>query len=1046
MDTEQQIRLNFLDEAEEYFDRMESNLLGLANQKIDPQQVDLVLRSAHSIKGGGAMMGFNLLSQVAHRLEDFLKILRVRYVGGQITTEVETLLLQAVDCLRSISDLNRQGVEITDLDLRDRTQPIFEQLRQHLGDLEAKDEDALMAQEEDVDPALLIFEEGVDTVLERFEAQLEQLGIEELAQELTTTAQELASFGTMAKLEPFIELCQSIQQQAAILSTQEITSLAEQALKTWKRSHALVLRGRIEKLPSSLKDSSSTSQNAGIPTAIQPEALESWEDNSLEIENLSALKSAFATNDTEETFEADIDPLENSSLELGSLQSAFATNDTEESFETDIDPLENSSLELGSLQSAFATNDIEETFETDIDPLENSSLELGSLQSAFESNTVKETQAIIQQQINNSSSFLSPQKESSVDKMVRVSTSQLKQFNNLFEQLILDRNTINIRLQNFKNVISLMSQRIAQMERSNSQLKQWYDTASLEEFLSNQETVLSNSVSLPNHNYLENESLNPSFDRLEMDCYSDIHLICQEQIETIVQLQEVATDIELGLQEVNQAVRNLNYTTKSMQGNVTRTQMLPFAEVVKRFPRVIRDLNLQFNKQVNLQIIGEKTLLDRSVIEALSDPLMHLLRNAFDHGIENIDARIAAGKSPSGTITIQAKNQGTYTVITLSDDGGGISLDKIRDRVVQMGMTEAEAIQIPEAELLDFIFEPGFSTAQQVTELSGRGVGMDVVKTNLQEIRGDVRVATEQGKGTTFTIKIPFTLSILRVAVIEQGGIIFAIPANSIRELIYLDSQFVQSPENSQNILWQEQIIPLVAIEKTLFYRRSHQTFNLNDNPAIDRTMALVVGDEKFSAALKISRFWHEQESTIRTIDSPIPLPPGVISSVVYGDGKVIPLMDPILLVENCLSNQFSQTQVIDNFVETQQTSTIKTILVVDDSINVRRYLSLTLEKAGYKVEQAKDGQEAVDKLLAGLAVEAVICDIEMPRLDGYGVLEEIKDRAEFEHLPIAMLTSRSNEKHRKLAMDLGASAYFSKPYNEPELLDKLAELLKQSN
>ncbi len=178
---------------------------------------------------------------------------------------------------------------------------------------------------------------------------------------------------------------------------------------------------------------------------------------------------------------------------------------------------------------------------------------------------------------------------------------------------------------------------------------------------------------------------------------------------------------------------------------------------------------------------------------------------------------------------------------------------------------------------------------------------------------------------------------------------------------------------------------------------------------------------------------------------SPIPLPPGVISSVVFGDGKVIPLIDPLQLIEECLKQELinPETEEILAQKDSQPLQVLTpTILVVDDSVNVRRYLSLTLEKAGYKVEQAKDGQEAVDKLVGGLSVQAVICDIEMPRLDGYGVLEELKGKAEFQNLPIAMLTSRSNEKHRKLAMNLGASAYFSKPYNEQELLEKLTELL----
>ena len=1015
MDTEQQIRLNFLDEAEEYFNLMESNLLGLADTAINAQKVDLVLRAAHSIKGGAAMMSFNTLSQVAHRLEDFFKILRVRYAGETVSVEVETLLLQSVDYLRNLASLNRQELSTADPlannqqpeILSDRIQAIFEQLRSHLGDLEVGDENALLSQNEDFDPAVLIFEEGVDDVLERFESQLSALSLSELAQELSATAQELIGFGNMANLDPFVQLCESIQQQAASISPAEIGSLAKQALKTWRRSYALVLRGSIEKLPSYLEVAT---QNF---------------DNTINLEN-----SEFFQEFLEDAaLKGDFEALALDTLELNGLQSAF-----------ELEAEETPDLsEISEIESAGELNILAD--QEDFELLNIDSLNLTGLQSAFDLGGIEETSTTTQAQTAKSTtspvppvSIESPS-ALQVEKMVRVPVSQLKQFNTLFEQLVLNRNSIGLRLEQLQNVVALMSQRMFQMERSNTQLKQWYDHASIEGLLSEKEQLVSASASL-------DKKQQDSFDSLEMDRYSDIHLICQEQIETIVQLQEVATDISLGVQEVNQSVRDLYYTTKSMQGNVTRTQMLPFTEAVKRFPRVIRDLNLQFNKKVDLKILGETTLLDRLVIEALSDPLMHLLRNSFDHGIEDSQTRIAAGKPESGTITIQANNLGTHNIITLTDDGGGISLDKIRDRIRQMGLTQAEITQLSETELLDFIFEPGFSTAEKVTELSGRGVGMDVVRTNLQEIRGDVRINTEPGKGTTFILRIPFTLSILRVAIVEQGEFIFAIPADSMKELIAVEPELMLSSVKERHITWNQTEIPLIEIEKVLSYNASRHTLSLTGNPIINQTITLVVGNNNSFAALKLSRFWNEQESTIRTIDSPIPLPPGVISSVVFGDGKVIPLIDPLALVTKSLSDRLTEARSGLDVTEISHLPTVKTILVVDDSINVRRYLSLTLEKAGYRVEQAKDGREAVDKLLEGLVAQAVICDVEMPRLDGYGVLEEIKERPEFSNLPIAMLTSRSNEKHRKLAFNLGAAAYFSKPYNEQQLLEKLSEIL----
>ncbi|MEM7592410.1 MAG: hybrid sensor histidine kinase/response regulator [Cyanobacteria bacterium P01_A01_bin.83] len=993
MDTEQQIRLNFLDEAEEYFDLMESNLVGLAENPVSADRVDLILRSAHSIKGGAAMMGFEILSRIAHRLEDFFKILRLRYVATEIETEIESLLLSSVDLLRDLASLHRQEVKVDESEIDRRCEPILTRLREHLGDLDAADESALLAQNEDFDPAVLIFEEGVEGVLDRFETNIAGLKIAELTQELTTTAEELIGFGNMVGLDSFVQLCQSIQQQADGISDSEIASLAQQALKTWRRSHALVLRGSTEKIPSYLEGFTSETNSLDLRTS---------EELKLESLDLGGLQSAFEAETLEE--------IETESVDFDNLQSAFETETSEE--------LESEPIDLGGLQSAFETE----------------SIDLGSLQSAFTVETSDDSLNTIPiaddpQTDTVLSQTAVPEK---AEKMMRVPASQLQEFNVLFEQLVLNRNSINLRLEQLENTVTLMSQRIVQMERSNTNLKQWYDRASVEGVLDNTEQLVAAAV-------LSNNK-SDCFDSLEMDRYTDIHLICQEQIETIVQLQEVATDIKLGIQEVHQSARELYYTTKSMQGNVTRTQMLPFADAVKRCHRLIRDLNLKFGKKVKLEILGERTLLDRSAIEVLSDPLMHLLRNSFDHGIEESEVRIERGKPESGTITIQATNRGTYTVITLSDDGGGINLHKIRDRLCQMGFTPAETQQIPEAELLDFIFEPGFSTAAQVTELSGRGVGMDVVKTSLQEIGGNIKLETQPGQGTIFTLRIPFSLSILRVAILEQGGVIFAVPANSIRELIATPPDAILCPNNPDKIDWNHQQIPLIEIDKIFVYRHAHHSIALTGNPTINQTMTLVVEDETAFAALKIDRFWDEQESTTRAIESPIPLPPGVVSSVILGDGKVIPLIDPLALINADSDRQqfdLDSPEAINNNL-----TTVKTILIVDDSINIRRYLSLTLEKAGYKVEQAKDGREAVDKLLGGLDVQAVICDVEMPRLDGYGVLEEIKEKVEFATLPIAMLTSRSNDKHRQLAMNLGASAYFAKPYNETELLNTLGSLL----
>ena len=977
MDKEQQVRINFLDEAEDCFDRIESVLIGLAATVADPQQLDLALRSAHSVKGGAGMMGFSALAQVAHRLEDFFKILRVRYHSTQISTEVETLLLQGVDSLRQVSALHRQDTVIDESWLGHHIHPIFDQLHQHLGDLQEDDEDALFSQNEGADPELIIFEDGADAILNQFTEQLGQLQDTELSEALILSAEQLMVLSQMANLEPLTQLCESIQQQAALVSTDQIRALAQEALTVWQRSHALVVRGRLDKLPSEL--------------TIAPQT------------NLFAV-------------EEDIESFEMLDFDLAAVQAELADFD-----EQSLEPLES--------ESPLPTTSCFDT------------LAFEELTAAFPLETGKEPTVTPQLSQN-------PQPGS---KTVKVPVEQLYQFNNLFGKLILERNAVNLRLEQLRKFADLMRQRMSQLEKSNTQLRQWYDRASLEGIVSVTEPATRTTAVAPSSTLLTQNTSTEQFDALEMDRYTDLHVISQEQIETIVQLQEVSTDMDLGLQDMTQIMRDFNQTTRSLQDNMTRTQMVPFADVVTRFPRVVRDLSVQFGKQVKLTIEGEATLIDRAIVETLKAPLTHLLRNAFDHGIEDPATRLAAGKRPEGTITLQAVNRGTQTIITVQDDGGGISLAKICDRLREKGMSDEAIRQMSDVEILNYIFEPGFSTRDQVTELSGRGIGMDVVRTNLRDIRGDVQVHTQPGKGTTFTLNVPFTLSILRVMLVERAGMMLAIPADSVREIFRLQPEEISSIQTLNQLTWNQQTIPAVRLEESLRFPRPRKPFEMQGNPVINQLTTLIVGEGTTVGGIYVDRVWGEQEVSIRPIESPLSLPLGFMSALVLGDGRVIPLVDPVQLLQGCLADhQTDNETAVKSAGEKPGISVsheqLNTVLVVDDSINVRRYLALTLEKAGYQIEQAKDGQEAVDKLFNGLSVQAVICDIEMPRLDGYGVLEEIRANPDLKTLPIAMLTSRSNEKHRKLAMNLGASAYFSKPFNEQELLQTLQTLIEVSS
>jgi two-component system, chemotaxis family, sensor histidine kinase and response regulator PixL len=1074
MDNDNRIPLKFLDESEDCCDRIEATVLGLANTIPDPQAIDEALRAAHSVKGGAGMMGFGQLSHVAHQLEDFFKILRVRYHSKPISTEVETLLLAGVDCLRQVGDLHRRSQVVDEAWLATQAQPIFDRLREQLGDLRPEDEDALLSQEGEVDPGILLFDSGVKEALDLLDRQFEQLSPVQLLQELQATVDELSDFGRMASLDRFVDLCQSVTSQIQTSSADQANELARSAIKIWRKAHSLVLLGRFDKIPDRLPG---MSRNVPVQLELdaQPETLPEGFNPSLsglESLDLSLLQSEIAnldiSSDADFTFsDDDIQP-----LELFSELAAFDSPEFSADFRADWDDhqqqseigtliLQDAPLELFSELAAFDSPEFPTDFSVDWDDNEQQPeigtlllqdaepLELFSELAAFDSPDLPADfrvdlpviQPTASPEIVSTPTSSTPKHQAQT---VRVPVEYLQQFNTAFGKLILERNAIDLRLTEIQNYTSLMRKRMKHLESSNQELRQWYDKTASQELVPTDHTSAVASLTP----IATTASAQEFDDLLEMDRYSDLHLVSQNQIETIVQLQEVTADIELSLQEMTRSVSSLNQTTRTLQVNLTRTQTIPFGDVVKRFPRLIRDLSVQFGKSVTLTIQGENIGIDRAILENLSDPLMHLLRNAFDHGIEDPATRMAAGKPTQGSIVLTASQRSGETMITIADDGGGVKLDRIRDRLQQMGLPAAAIAKMPEAQLLDVIFEPGFSTAASLTELSGRGVGMDVVRTNIEQVRGKIQIETQPGVGTTFTIRVPLTLSIIKVMLLERSGFVFAISVDSIKEIIHFDPNLVTT--DGTKLTWQSQEIPLIALEQGISFGRNSRTSGLPGRPTISQPTVLIVGEDRKSTAFYIDRYWGEQEVTLRSIDSPMPLTPGFGNSIILGDGRVVPLIDPIhfaswiLAAPTAVTNSTPVTAKLPSSIDSSSNNPAPNqILVIDDSINVRRYLAVMLEKQGYQVEQARDGQEAVEKLLAGLVVQAAICDIEMPRLDGYGVLEALRSNEDFEDLPILMLTSRNSEKHRMLAMNLGASAYFSKPYTESDLLATLASLIQ---
>ncbi|MBH8577752.1 hybrid sensor histidine kinase/response regulator [Nostocaceae cyanobacterium CENA369] len=985
MDKELEIQMQFLEEAVDYLNTLEGVLLEFDSNRIDLEKINAALRAAHSIKGGAAMMGYRVLSDLAHRLEDSFKVLKTRKNSLEIDTQLQSLLLSAVDWLRQIVQLLKEKNAIEEQWLASFCYPVFDELRDRLGEPTPEDATTMLSPEDGQDIIPLLFETEVEGCLQRLESVLADKQQPCLQEEVAIMAAELGGLGEMLELTAFTQLCESIKQHIEAPEPERVPVIAQLALQAWRRSQALVLTNQRDNLPTDIDLASYTPvEPLAKPQVVTHFVIDTADTELLDIETLSA-----ATTDPE----------------------IIAANFVSEDAVAD----DRNTVTLPEANTVLAR----EITTTDYKFVESRELvTVGKDREAHE-NTV------------------------------RVPSKQLEQINDLFGELIVQRNGLNSQLEKLRKLVRHLSQRVQLLDRENQELRTAYDKITTQ-------NTLSTNVPLAE----DLEDRRPSvarFDALEMDRYNELNLRSQEVMETIVQVQEVSTDIQLSVDDTDQIARKLSKTSKQLQTKLTHVRMRPLSDLVERFPRALRDLNVEYGKNVQLKIEGGNTLIERSILEALNDPLMHLLRNAFDHGIEDPATRQTLGKPEQGLIEITASHRGNRTIITMRDDGQGISLDKIRSRALAMKLDAALIDNASDEELLSLIFEPGFSTSDQVTALSGRGVGMDVVRNNLKLIRGDIKVDTEPGVGTTFTLSVPFTLSVARVLLVESSKMLLAFPTDVVSEIFLLQNERIFLMAGSEVLNWQGTMLPLIRLSRYFeFNCPRYDSPELETPPAINATSVLVVQGNNQPVAIQVDRCWGEQEVAIRQVEGNIPLPEGFSNCTILGDGRVVALVNTNELLywiatnqQTPRNNQLPSARLKTPFLffdaEKIPKTPVKqkgTILIVDDSINVRRFLALTLEKGGYEVEQAKDGQEALEKLESGLKVEAVICDIEMPRLDGYGFLGRLNSNVSLKNIPVAMLTSRSSNKHRQLAIQLGARAYFSKPYNEQELLRTLEEII----
>jgi chemosensory pili system protein ChpA (sensor histidine kinase/response regulator) len=518
------------------------------------------------------------------------------------------------------------------------------------------------------------------------------------------------------------------------------------------------------------------------------------------------------------------------------------------------------------------------------------------------------------------------------------------------------------------------------------------------------------------------------FDELEFDRYDDFDILARSMAELSADLTEVQTQVGGLIRTVREDTAQIQRLTRQLRTEITRARLVPVARLFARFGRQVREAARAAGKTVALEVSGETVELDGSIAEALADPLLHLVQNAITHGIESGDERQARGKPRPGTIRLRAAHRGGFVSIAVEDDGRGIDAERLKAAAARQGFLSSEAAAaLNPREALDLMFLPGFSTAPVVTTGSGRGVGLDVVRTHLTRLGGEIDVETEPGAGSRFTLRLPLTVVISDALMVQSGAETLAIPVSAVRRVLTVNPGAIEPGEGTERVWVDDRMVDLVRLDRLL---------GLPPAAARRGIPVVVVGSSGTSLAVAVDELGGKEEIVIKSLGAFLQDSTPFAGATISSEGRVILLLDPARLV--ALAESLSRAggagtpapAARPELARMGPAATAPRVLLVDDSVSVRRVVGHMLERAGFQVITANDGAEALRQLKDG-PVHAVITDLEMPRVNGYELIEDLRRRPPTRDVPIVVLTTRAGDKHLTLARRLGVKHYVSKPVEE---------------
>lgn len=524
-----------------------------------------------------------------------------------------------------------------------------------------------------------------------------------------------------------------------------------------------------------------------------------------------------------------------------------------------------------------------------------------------------------------------------------------------------------------------------------------------------------------------------TFDPLEFDRFTRLQELTRMMAESVNDVATIQHGLLVNLDETQAALQQQNRMNRELQHGLMDVRMVPFSLISERLHRIVRQTARDLDKRVDMHIEGDTVELDRSVLDKIGAPLEHLLRNAVGHGLETTAERKKAGKPEVGNITLKVIQENDEIVLTVVDDGAGINLDKVRKKAVQNGLFTADQVVSPDI-LLSVIFEPGFSTATTITQIAGRGVGLDAVRTDIAALGGRIDVSNTKDHGAIFTIYLPVTLSVAQVVLIRAGSRIFAVPSIMVEQVQKLKPTPLAEARQASNVSWAGRDYPLHFLAK-LIGEAGQEPEEQSYTPL------LLLRSGTHHIALHVDEILGNQEIVMKAIGSQLARVPGIIGATVMGDGSIVLIVNPVQLANR---EFLSVSNVKAAVVPDLEIKTAPTVMVVDDSLTMRKVLGRTLEREGYTVVTAKDGMDALQKLQETVP-DIMLLDIEMPRMDGFELARNVRGDALTANIPIIIISSRTAEKHRNVAKELGVNAFLGKPVQDEELITNIHALLGQT-